>query len=149
MPRYTSRVDAKLEAMLNLLLESERAGVVALEALERQVEHPDLKRLLQTSREDETSDAKRLDDLIRASGGTPTTNVGPFAAKVAAAATLHDRLQLLIHGEEWVARKIEEALTLAPSEGPIHECLKQMVRRHHFEVEWGRAELIRLMNEVG
>jgi len=135
--------------MLNLLLESERAGVLAIDSLIPQVAHPDLKRLLQTSREDEAADAKTLDDLIRANGGTPSSKVGPFAAKVAAAGTLRDRLRLLIHGEEWVARKIEETLALAPSERPIHECLKQMVRRHHFEVEWGRAELIRLMNELG
>jgi hypothetical protein len=114
-------VDAKLEAILNLL---------------------------QTSREDEVADAQTLDELIRANGGKPSTSVGPFATKVAAASTLRDRLQLLIHGEEWAARKIEEALALAPTDGPIHECLKQMVRRHHFEVEWGRAELIRLMNEI-
>ena len=135
--------------MLNLLLEAERAGVIALEALVPQVTHPDLKRLLQTSQEDEAADAKTLDELIRANGGAPSSAVGPFAAKVAAAPSLRDRLQLLIHGEEWVARKVEEALSLAPSEGPIHECLKQMVRRHHFEVEWGRAELIRLMNTSG
>ncbi len=142
-------MDAKLEAILNLLLESERAGIVALDSLTQEVAHPDLKRLLQTSSEDEAADAKTLDELIRANGGKPSSSVGPFAAKVAAAATLRDRLQLLIHGEEWVARKIEEALALAPAQGPIQECLNRMVRRHHFEVEWGRAELIRLMNEIG
>jgi len=141
-------MDEPLERILNLLLESERAGVTALDALAAQVDHPDLKRLLQTSREDETTDARALEELIRGSGGVPSRQTGPFAAKVAAAATLRERLQLLIHGEEWVARKIEEALALAPSHGPIHDCLKQMARRHRFEVEWGRAELIRLMESL-
>ena len=63
--------------------------------------------------------------------------------------TIRDRLQVLIHGEEWVARKVEEALALAPHSGPIREYLQKMANRHRFEVEWGRAELIRLMNNAG
>lgn len=141
-------MDAALERMLNLLLESERAGVVALESLAAEVEHEDLKRLLMTSREDEAADADALEQLIRAGGGAPSAKTGPFAAKIAAAGSLRDRLNLLIHGEEWVARKIEEALAVAPAGGPAHECLQKMARRHRFEVEWGRAELIRLMNIV-
>lgn len=141
-------MEQTLEQMLNLLLESERAGIAALDALTTQVDHPDLKRLLTTSREDEASDAHVLETLIRDNGGTPSTQTGPFAVKVAAAPAVRDRLQLLIHGEEWVARKIEEAIALAPSTGPIHECLHKMARRHRFEVEWGRAELIRLMGTI-
>lgn len=141
-------MDPRLEQSLNLLLESERAGVAALDALATEVEHPDLKRLLLTSREDEATAAAELDQLIRANGGTPSARTGPFAAKVAAAGSLRERLQLLIHGEEWVARKIEEALALAPAAGPIRDCLQKMARRHRFEVEWGRAELIRLLNSI-
>jgi hypothetical protein len=141
-------VDSKLEQILNLLLESERAGVVALDTLANQVRHDDLRRLLLTSREDEAADAKGLEELIRASRGTPSEAIGPFAAKVAEAQSLRDRLQLLIHGEEWVARKIEEALELAPATGPIRDWLQKMARRHRFEVEWGRAELIRLMDSI-
>ena len=51
-------------------------------------------------------------------------------------------------GEEWVARKVEEALAVAPPSGRIHDYLTKMARRHRFEVEWGRAELIRLMNTL-
>ena len=142
-------MDPKLAALLNLLLESERAGVAALALLARQVDHADLKRLLLTSQEDEAADVRILDDLIRVNGGQPSTSTGPFAAKIAAAGTLRERLQLLLHGEEWVARKVEEALALAPPGGQTHDCLSRMVRRHHFEVEWGRAELIRLMDTSG
>lgn len=141
-------MDQALENALNLLLESERAGVVALESLAAEVTHADLKRLLTTSREDEAADAAALERLIRTGGGTPSAKTGPFAAKVAAAGSLRDRLNLLIRGEEWVARKIEEALALAPTGGTPYDCLQKMARRHRFEVEWGRAELIRLMNIV-
>jgi nitronate monooxygenase len=142
-------VEQALEQILNLLLESERAGVVALDALAAEVAQSELRQLLLTSKDDEGATARQLEELIRAAGGTPSDKVGPFADKVAAAASLRDRLQLLIHGEEWVARKVEEALALAPPSGPIHDYLLKMANRHRFEVEWGRAELIRLMNNAG
>lgn len=141
-------MDQALADILNLLLESERAGVVALDALAGQVEPGELRQLLLTSKEDEAADARGLEELIRSAGGTLSKKVGPFAAKVAAIASLRERLNLLIHGEEWVARKIEEALALAPPAGPVHDYLQKMARRHRFEVEWGRAELIRLMNKL-
>jgi len=142
-------VEQALGQILNLLLESERAGVVALDALAAEVGQSELRQLLLTSKDDEGATARQLEELIRAAGGTPSDKVGPFANKVAAAASLRDRLQLLIHGEEWVARKVEEALALAPQSGPIHDYLLKMANRHRFEVEWGRAELIRLMNNAG
>lgn len=141
-------MEAALTEILNLLLESERAGVAALDALAAEVAPGDLRQLLLTSREDEAAAAQGLEELIRSSGGTPSDKVGPFTAKVAAIPSLRDRLSLLIHGEEWVARKIEEALAIAPPSGAIHVYLQKMARRHRFEVEWGRAELIRLMNKV-
>jgi hypothetical protein len=139
-------VDQALTPILNLLLESERAGVVALGYLLDEVEHQGLRKLLATSREDEAASVGQLEALIRSGGESPSTKVGGFAAKMAAAESLQDRLELLIHGEEWVARKIEEAIALAPTVGPIHDQLLKMANRHRFEVEWGRAELIRLMN---
>jgi hypothetical protein len=141
-------VERALEEILNLLLESERAGVVALESLAGLVENDELKHLLTTSREDESTAVRELEVLIRTAGGIPSPGIGPFAAKVAGAGTLSQQLELLIHGEEWVARKVEEALALAPVSGTIHDYLQTMARRHRFEVEWGRAELIRLMNSL-
>ncbi len=137
-----------LEQILNLLLESERAGVAALDQLLGEVENDELRRLLATSREDEAATAFALEQLIRANGGQPSGQIGPFAAKVAAAGVLADRLKLLIRGEEWGARKVEEALAIAPQDGPIADQLRRMAKRHRFEVEWGRAELIRIMNKL-
>jgi nitronate monooxygenase len=142
-------VDQALAQILNLLLESERAGVAALDALLNQVTQDELRKLLTTSREDEAVTSSQLEALIRSGGDTPSAEVGAFAAKVAAAGSLQDQLKLLIHGEEWVARKVEEAIALAPAAGPVHDQLQKMANRHRFEVEWGRAELIRLMNTLG
>ncbi len=139
-------MDKALEQMLNLLLESERAGVAALEHLAPEVEQEELRRFLLGERDEERRNVEGLEALIRAGGGTPSSAVGPFAAKVAALGTIRERLSLLSHGQEWVARKVEEALALAPEEGPIHEFLRSMGNRHRAEIEWGRAEVIRLLN---
>lgn len=141
-------MDAALERMLNLLLESERAGVIVLDSLAAEVKHPELKELLLDARAQEQRNAVALEGLILEGGGTPSAAIGPFAAKVAAIGNTRGRLALLIHGQEWVARKIEETLALAPESGPLHEYLQKMANRHRHEIEWGRAELIRLMDTV-
>lgn len=138
-------VDKPLEQMLNLLLESERAGIVALEHLAQDVEQDELRRFLLGEREEEMRNAERLEALISEGGGTPSKQVGPFAAKVAALDSIRDRLNLMSHGQEWVARKVEEALALAPEQGAVHDFLQAMANRHRAEVEWGRAEVIRLL----
>ena len=81
-------MDKALEQMLNLLLESERAGVVALEHLAPQVEQDELRQFLLGERDEEQRNVEGLEKLIRDGGGAPSNTVGPFAAKVAALATI-------------------------------------------------------------
>ena len=139
-------MDKSLEAALNLLLESERAGVIALSTLLDDVEQEELKTFLRGSRAMEQRNAEELEALIRDNGGTPSTKTGPFAGKVAALESIRERLDLLSRGQEWAARKTEVALALAPENSPIHDYLTAMANRHRAEVEWGRAEVIKLMN---
>jgi len=139
-------VDKALEAALNLLLESERAGVIALSTLIADVEQEELKKFLRGSRAMEQRNAEELEALIRDNGGTPSTKTGPFAGKVAALESIRERLNLMSRGQEWAARKTEVALALAPENSPIHDYLTAMANRHRTEVEWGRAEVIKLMN---
>jgi hypothetical protein len=139
-------VDKPLEEILNLLLESERAGVAALERLAPQVEQEELRQFLLGERDEEQRNVAGLEALLRDGGGTPSKAVGPFAAKVAALGTIRERLGLMSHGQEWVARKVEEALALAPADGPVYAFLRGMGNRHRAEIEWGRAEVIRLLN---
>jgi hypothetical protein len=141
-------VDPRLQDALNLLLESERAGTLALEELIREVEQEQLRAFLRGSREEEARNVRELEALIRAEGGVPSDKTGPFAAKVAALATVRERLSLMSRGQEWAARKSEDALAVAPPDGPIHDFLSAMANHHRAEVEWGRAEVIRLMNAV-
>lgn len=139
-------MDPALEKALNLLLESERAGVIALGTLIAGVKHDELKKFLSGSRAMEQRNAEELEALIRDNGGNPSSGIGPFAGKVAALESIRDRLDLLSRGQAWAARKTEVALALAPEDGPIHDYLTAMANRHRAEVEWGRAEVIRLMS---
>ncbi len=139
-------MDPALEKALNLLLESERAGVIALRTLIADVKQDELKKFLSGSRAMEQRNAEELEALIRDNGGNPSGAVGPFAGKVAALESIRDRLDLMSRGQEWAARKTEVALALAPQDGPIHDYLTAMANRHRAEVEWGRAEVIRLMS---
>lgn len=138
-------MDKALEEKLNLLLESERAGVLALEELAKEVEQDELRQFLLGARDMEKRNAVELEELIRNNGGISSERTGPFAQKVAALKTLRERLNLMSHGQEWAARKSEEALALAPPTGPIHEYLLAMANRHRAEVEWSRAEVIKLI----
>ncbi len=138
-------MDKALEDMLNLLLESERAGVAALRQLEREVEHKELRQFLQGERGVEMRNVEGLELLIRDNGGLPSQKPGPFAAKVAAVKSIREKLDLMARGQAWVARKTEEALALAPESGPIHDFLQAMANRHRAEIEWGRAEVIRIL----
>ncbi len=139
-------MDPALEKALNLLLESERAGVIALRTLIADVKQDELKKFLSGSRAMEQRNVEELEALIRDNGGNPSSGVGPFAGKVAALESLRDRLNLMSRGQEWAARKTEVALALAPESGLIHDYLAAMANRHRAEVEWGRAEVIRLMS---
>ena len=139
-------MDRALEKALNLLLESERAGVIALSTLIAEVKQDELKKFLSGSRAMEQRNAEELEALIRDNGGNPSGAVGPFAGKVAALESIRDRLDLMSRGQAWAARKTEVALALAPQDGPIHDYLTAMANRHRAEVEWGRAEVIRLMS---
>src|ERR1700694_5861024 len=102
-------MDAALERMLNLLLESERAGVAVLDSLATEVRHPELKELLLDAREDESHNVVALERLVREGGGTPSAATGPFAAKVAAVGTTRGRVGLLSRGEAWGAGKSRAA----------------------------------------
>ncbi len=139
-------MDPALEKALNLLLESERAGVIALGTLIAEVKQDELRKFLSGSRAMEQRNAEELEALIRDNGGNPSSGIGPFAGKVAALESIRDRLNLMSRGQEWAARKTEVALALAPADGPIHDYLTAMANRHRAEVEWGRAEVIRLMS---
>ena len=139
-------MDVKLEALLNQLLESERAGHLLLDAMTQETANPEIKLLFANFTDVEVSDVSVLEGLIRLHGGAPSTKTGDFAEKVLNIDNLHEQINLLSRGQAWVARKVEQALALNPPPD-IAAFLKEMANRHRHNMEWARAEAIKVFDE--
>jgi len=90
------------------LLEAERAGVKCLAAMADQTPEGEKKEFLVSLRNDEGRFCSGLYRLIRERKGAPTDRTGGFADKVLALKGEAERLALLVKGQAWVVRKIEE-----------------------------------------
>ena len=93
------------------LLEAERAGVKCLSAMADSSPEGEKKDFLVFLRNDEGRFCAGLYRLIRDRKGTPTDRTGTFADKVLALEGEAERLALLIKGQSWVVRKIDEIPT--------------------------------------
>lgn len=107
-------MDSQLEALLNRLLEAERAGHQLFDAMGRETSDSEVSALLVNFTNVEVSDTAILEGLIRLHGGTPSTTTGDFADKVLRLSSLADQINLLSQGQAWVARKVEQVLALNP-----------------------------------
>ncbi len=139
-------MNAQLEALLNQLLEAERAGHALLEAMTQETADPQIRALFANFTDIEVGDAAGLEGLVRLHGGTPSTKTGDFANKVLSVDNLHEQINLLSRGQAWVARKVEQALALNPPPD-IAAFLKEMANRHRHNMEWARAEAIKAFDE--
>lgn len=90
------------------LLEAERAGVKCLDAMADHASDMGRKELFTLFRNDEGKFCAGLYGQIQARGGVPTKNVGAFADKVIALPTEAEQVALLVKGQAWVVRKIDE-----------------------------------------
>lgn len=92
----------------NMLLEAERAGVTALSELTMQVEDRRLKPILKKFLGDEGVNCRILVNLIHDLNAKPSDKTGAFVDKIRVLDNLDEKIQLLIRGQAWVARKIKE-----------------------------------------
>jgi len=98
----------ELIAVLNELLEAERAGAkVALESV-REAGDPATAELLEAIREDEARWCAMLLRHIKVLEGTASPRIGAFHGKAMAIADLRERLTFLNRGQGWVVRKLRE-----------------------------------------
>jgi nitronate monooxygenase len=93
---------------LQELLEAERAGVKCLDAMADAAKDMGKKELFSLFRNDEGRFCAGLFGFLQARGAAPTTNTGAFADKVIALPTEAERVALLVKGQSWVVRKIDE-----------------------------------------
>jgi hypothetical protein len=101
----------ELIELLNVLLEAERAGARVLAAFlnDYQRDTPVWKRLAIVQR-DEAANCAILIGLIRRLKGVPSATTGDFLEKALAVEGHSARLHFLNRGQQWVVRKIDEAL---------------------------------------
>ena len=118
----------------NMLLEAERAGVAVLGELVPQAEDPSLRELLKKFLKDEGVNCRILTTLIEHLGAEPSKETGAFVGKVKALGSLAEKVELLIRGQEWVARKIREFRHLLPAGSP-HLFLEAIKVQHEENVD--------------
>ena len=92
----------------NMLLEAERAGVTVLSEMNKQIEDQRLKPILVKFLRDEGVNCRILVSLIHDLNANPSDKTGAFVDKIRALDDLDEKIQLLIRGQSWVARKIRE-----------------------------------------
>jgi len=90
------------------LLEAERAGVKCLDVMADRATDMGRKELFSLFRNDEGKFCAGLFRLLQSRGAVPTKNVGAFADKVIALPTEAEQVALLVKGQAWVVRKIDE-----------------------------------------
>ncbi len=102
--------DPQLTEKLAALLEAERAGVVTARRMLAECSSKEERILLEEILEGERSSCRELGRMLLQIGSRGSGNVGDFADKVMALPGLAARMKLLIKGQEWVVRKIEELM---------------------------------------
>jgi len=101
----------EIVALLNGLLEAERAGAKVLAAfMEEYPRDTPAWRQLAVVQRDEAKNCAILIDLVQRLGGTPSAATGDFLGKALAVEGKAARLQFLNRGQGWVARHIGDAL---------------------------------------
>lgn len=123
-----------VEDFYNLLLEAERAGVAVLGELVSQTEDQRLLKIMKKFLRDEGINCRILVSLIQDLGLEPSKKTGAFVDKVRALNTLEEKVDLLIRGQEWVARKIREFRNLLPP-GSAHLFLEAIKVQHEENVD--------------
>ena len=104
-----------LKDFYNMLLEAERAGVTVLGELVQQVEEERLTPVLKKFLRDEGVNCRILVSLIHDLNAEPSDKTGAFVDKVRVLDNLDEKIQLLIRGQAWVARKIQEFQSHLPT----------------------------------
>jgi Domain of unknown function (DUF6306) len=110
-PSYLGYLAAdELLALLNELIEAERAGAKVVGRLGETAADPAVATTLRAVAKDESRFCAMLRRHVTRLGGTPSRKTGLFHDKVLALDGIGPRLALLNRGQGWVVRKLREAL---------------------------------------
>ncbi len=98
----------QLIAFLNALLEAERAGVKVLSDLIQEVDSEDLCFMMRKFLIDEGMNCQILSSSIKRLDGKPSGNTGGFVNKIHSLNEQKEKIELLMRGQEWVAKQIRK-----------------------------------------
>ena len=101
-----NEVNRELSDFYIKLLEAERAGVKSINDIMPSVSDMELKSLMERYLRDEGMNCQILSSLIKNLGYEPGNKTGDFADKIKALSNTSEKLELLIKGQEWVAKQI-------------------------------------------
>ncbi len=134
-PSYLGYMTAEeVIALLNTLLEGERAGARAVAAVGRQVEEGRARSDLRHVAMDEARFCAMLSRHVTRLGGTPSNAVGAFYDKVMALESPAERIALLNRGQGWVVRKLREANGRIADDRLLRD-LRDMLEVHERNIE--------------
>lgn len=120
---------ADLRERLVALLEAERAGVAVARKMLSESASGEETVLLESILKGERDGCRALGKVILDLGFSGSDRIGEFVGKVMALQGKADRLKLLIKGQEWVVRKLDEVLQGdLPSED--RQALKTVLEDH-------------------
>jgi hypothetical protein len=125
---------AELLALLNQLLEGERAGARGLTAMRRQAANGQARAILGEIAGDEARFCAMLLRHVARLGGTPSQQTGAFYTKLVALERTDERLDLLNRGQGWVVRKLSEALPRI-ADPALRADLQDMLEAHLHNIE--------------
>jgi hypothetical protein len=93
---------------LNRILEAERAGVKVLNDLIPKIGSDRRRALARKFLRDEGMNCQVLKAIIENAGGEASKDTGDFVQKVEALPDIEEKMDLLIKGQEWVAKQIRK-----------------------------------------
>jgi hypothetical protein len=129
---YASREE--ILALLNQLLEAERAGARGVRAMSEQSSSARTRTTLREIAGDEARFCAMLFGHITRLGDTPSRLTGAFHEKLAAIEPLDDRLDLLNRGQEWVVRRLRDAIP-GIADDLLRADLHGMLEKHERNIE--------------
>jgi hypothetical protein len=125
---------AELFALLNELLEAERAGArVTLESAPA-ADMASLSDLLLTIHRDEARWCAMLIRHLKGFGTEPSAKLGAFYGKAMAISDVHARIAFLNRGQGWVVRRLREMLPRV-RDPTLHADLSDMLRSHELNID--------------
>jgi nitronate monooxygenase len=130
----------ELVAVLNELLEAERAGARICARTASESDNEEIKLLMRQVHADEVRWCKMLLGAIERMGAVPSANTGAFYEKCLAVPDLNARVAFINRGQGWVSRKLHEILPKVRDDA-LHAELKEMLASHDANIAKANAAL--------